>query len=59
MKLETFSLYHNGQFNDPLFIAHGFNQLQSACCIQNLARITGKNLATLKSLGMLANSEEF
>jgi hypothetical protein len=32
------------QFNDPLFIAHGFNQLQRACCIQNLARISGKTL---------------
>ena len=54
-----FSLYYDGQFDDPLFIAHGFNQLQRACCICNLARITGKNLATLKSLGVLANSEEF
>jgi hypothetical protein len=54
-----FSLYYDGQFDDPLFIAHGFNQLQHACCICNSARITGKNLATLKSLGVLANSEEF
>ncbi len=54
-----FSLYYDGQFDDPLFIAHGFNQLQRACCLCNLARITGKNLATLKSLGVLANSEEF
>jgi hypothetical protein len=54
-----FSLYYDGQFNDPLFIAHGFNQLQRACCIRNLARITGKSLATLKSLGVLANSEDF
>ncbi len=54
-----FSLYYDGQYDDPLFIAHGFNQLQRACCIRNSARITGKNLATLKSLGMLANSEEF
>ena len=42
-----------------MFIAHGFNQLQRACCIRNSARITGKNLATLRSLGVLANSEEF
>ncbi len=54
-----FSLCYDGQFNDPLFIAHGFNQLQRACCICNSARITGKNLATLKSLGVLADSEEF
>ncbi len=54
-----FSLYYDGQFDDPLFITHSFNQLQHACCICNLARITGKNLATLKSLGVLANSEEF
>jgi hypothetical protein len=54
-----FSLYYDGQFNDPLFIAHGFNQLQRAFWIRNLARITGKNLATLKRLGVLANSEEF
>jgi hypothetical protein len=54
-----FSFYYYGRFNDPLFIAHGFNQLQCACCILNLARITSKNLATLKSLGVLANSEEF
>jgi hypothetical protein len=54
-----FSLYHDGRFDDPLFIAYGFNQLQCACCICNSARITGKNLATLKSLGVLANSEEF
>ncbi len=54
-----FSLYYDGQFDDPLFITHGLNQLQRGCCIGNLARITGKNLATLKSLGVLANSEEF
>jgi hypothetical protein len=54
-----FSLYYDGGFDDPLFIGHSFNQLQRACCICNLARITGKNLATLKSLGALANSEEF
>ncbi len=54
-----FSLYYDGRFDDPLFITHGFNQLQRACCIRNSARITGKNLATLKSLGVLANSEEF
>ena len=54
-----FSLYYDGQFDDPLFIARGFNQLQRACCIQNSARIAGKNLAILKSLGVLANLEEF
>jgi hypothetical protein len=54
-----FSLYYDGQFDDSLFIAHGFNQLQCACCIRNSARITGKNLATLRSLGVLANLEEF
>ena len=54
-----FSLYYDGRFDDPLFIAHGFNQLQRACCIRNSARITGKNLATLRSLSVLANSEEF
>ncbi len=37
-----FSLYYDGQFDDPLFIAHGFNQLQCACCIQNSTRITRK-----------------
>jgi hypothetical protein len=37
-----FSLYYDGQFDDPLFIAHGFNQLQRACCICNSARITKK-----------------
>jgi hypothetical protein len=42
-----------------LFIAHGFNQLQRASCIQSSARITGKNAATLKSLGELANSEAY
>jgi hypothetical protein len=54
-----FALYYNGRFDDPLFIAHGFNQLQHASCIQNSARITGKNAATLKSLGEIANSEAF
>ncbi len=54
-----FSLYYDGQFDDPLFIGHSFIQLQRACCIQNSARIFGKNLATLKSLGVLVNSEEF
>ncbi len=28
-----FALYYDGQFDDPLFIAHGFNQLQRACYI--------------------------
>ncbi len=59
MTWKHFSLYYDGLFDDPLFIAHGFNQLQGACCICNSARINGKNLATLKSLGVLANSEEF
>ncbi len=54
-----FSLHYDGRFNDPWFIAHVFDQLQRACCIRNSARITGKNLATLKSLGVLANLEEF
>ncbi len=54
-----FAPYYDGYFDDLLFIAHGFNQLQCACCIQNSARIKGKNLATLKSLGVLANSEEY
>jgi hypothetical protein len=54
-----FALYYDGRFDDPLFIAHGFSQLQRACCICNLARITGKNLATLRSLGVLVNLEEF
>jgi hypothetical protein len=54
-----FSPYYDGRFDDPLFIAHGFNELQRACCIHNSARITSKNLATTKSLGVLANSEEF
>ncbi len=27
------ALYYNGQFDDTLFIAHGFNQLQRACYI--------------------------
>ncbi len=54
-----YSLYYDGRFDDYLFIAHGFNQLQHTCCIRNLDRITSKNLATLKSLGVLANSEEF
>jgi hypothetical protein len=54
-----FSLYYDGQCNDPLFIPHSLNQSQHACCIHNLARITRKNLATLKSLGVLASSEKF
>jgi hypothetical protein len=54
-----FALYYNSQFDNPLFITHGFNQLQCASCIQSSARITGKNAATLKSLGDLANSEAF
>ncbi len=54
-----FALYYDGGFDNPLFIAHGFNQLQHASCIQSSARITGKNAATLKSLGDLANSEAF
>ncbi len=29
-KWKHFSLYYDGRFNDPLFIAHGFNQLQRA-----------------------------
>ncbi len=56
---KQFSLYYDDRFDDPLFIAHGFNQLQRAFCIQNSARITGKSLATLRSLGVLANLEEF
>ena len=52
-------MYYDSQFHNPLFIAHGFNQLQCASCIRNSARITGKNVATLASLGNLANSEAF
>jgi hypothetical protein len=54
-----FALYYDGRFDNPLFIAHGFNQLQRASCIRNSARITRKNAATLSSLGILANSEAF
>jgi hypothetical protein len=28
-----FAKYYNGQFDNPLFIAHGFNQLQHVACI--------------------------
>ncbi len=28
-----FAKYYGGRFDDPLFIAHGFNQLQRAACI--------------------------
>jgi hypothetical protein len=52
-------LYYDGQFDDHLFIAHGFNQMQQASCICNTAQITGKNISTLKSLGDLANSKAF
>ena len=54
-----FANYYDGRFEDPLFIAHGFNQLQRAACIRSSARITGKNTATLKSLGQLTNSKAF
>ncbi len=30
-----FLLYYDGRFDDPLFITHGFNQLQRACYIRN------------------------
>jgi len=52
-------LYYDGRFDNPLFIAHRFNQLQRASCIRNSARITRKNAATLASLENLANSEAF
>jgi hypothetical protein len=54
-----FSLYYDGQFDDLLCIAHGFNQLQRTCCIPNLARITDKSLTTLRSLGVLANQRNY
>jgi hypothetical protein len=54
-----FALYYDGRFANPLFIPHGFNQLQRASCIRTSARITRKNAATLSSLGILANSEAF
>jgi hypothetical protein len=54
-----FAFYNNCQFDDPLFIAHGFNHLQRACCIQTQLELLELFLATLKSLGVLANSEEF
>jgi hypothetical protein len=44
-----FALYYDGRFDNPLFIAHEFNQSQRESCIQSSARITGKNAATLKS----------
>jgi hypothetical protein len=54
-----FANYYDGRFEDPLFIAHGFNQLQRVVCIRSSARITGKNAANLKSLGQLTNLEAF
>ncbi len=39
-----FALYYDGRFDDPLFIAHGFKQLQHASCIRSSARITGKKM---------------
>ena len=58
-KWRHFANYYDGRFEDPLFIAHCFNQLQRAACIRSSARITGKNTATLKSLGQLTNSKAF
>ncbi len=54
-----YSFYYDGQFDYHLFIVHGFNQLQRASCICNTARMTGKNISTLKSLSDLANPEAF
>jgi hypothetical protein len=47
-----FALYYDGQFNNPMFIAHGFNQLQRASCMRNSARITSSTFNKQKLLQM-------
>jgi hypothetical protein len=54
-----FALFNDGQFDDPLFIAHGFNQCSMHVSFKTQLESPEKNLTTLKSLGVLTNSEEF
>jgi hypothetical protein len=54
-----FSLYYDGRFDDALFIAHGFNQLQRSSCIRKSATISVKQMKQLESLATLANSLAF
>ncbi|CAN0419764.1 unnamed protein product [Lampetra planeri] len=52
-------LYYDGRFEDPLFIATTFNQLQRHACIRQTARIGAKRASQLQKLGELANSSAF
>ena len=54
-----FADYYDGRFEDPMFIAVGFNQLQRLSCIRKSASVTSKEKRKLEGLGMLANSELF
>ncbi|CAM9990193.1 unnamed protein product [Lampetra planeri] len=52
-------LYYDGRFEDPLFIATAFNQLQRHTCVRQTARIGAKRASQLQKLGELANSSAF
>jgi len=56
---QYFAEYYDGRFEDPMFIAVGFNQLQRMSCIRKSASVTTKEKQKLEGLGMLANSELF
>ena len=52
-------LYYDGRFEDPMFIATAFNQLQRHACIRQTARVSVKRQKQLEALGALANSNVF
>ncbi|CAM9505644.1 unnamed protein product [Lampetra fluviatilis] len=46
-------LYYDGRFEDPLFIATTFNQLQRHACVRQTAHIGAKRASQLQKLGEL------
>ncbi|CAN0416161.1 unnamed protein product [Lampetra fluviatilis] len=52
-------LFYNGCFEDPLFVATTFNQLQRHACVRSTAQISAKRAKQLEKLGELTNSSVF
>ncbi|EQC37015.1 hypothetical protein SDRG_05832 [Saprolegnia diclina VS20] len=57
--LRHFFRFYDGRFDDPLFIATAFNQLERHACVRQTARIGATSMKQLEELGKLANSPKF
>jgi hypothetical protein len=58
-QLQHMFRFYDGRFDDPLFIATAFNQLQRHACVRTAARLQGKRKLDFEKLGQMASSPRF